>query len=216
MRGEFTDSVRYRSSRDDISVSSVSLLDQKETCGKAVGVTRRMPTGPYLSFFLLVKSTRDPAFISSSFSPSLPLLYPEPVTAMDRADSSRLAFTAFPEYFLPILNLCSNLHRAIAFFLPITRLQILCKSAYSSLGLDHLPFAMQPKRRNDSVGYSKKKKKKSLRSKGKDKRDNGLSSPLLLPSFDRYSHDLRSPFTIRSIRADRGKLFSRDRVNNDI
>lgn len=78
---------------------------------------------------------------------------------MDRADSSRLAFTAFPEYFLPILNLCSNLHRAIAFFLPITRLQILCKSAYSSLGLDHLPFAMQPKRRNDSVGYSKKKKK---------------------------------------------------------
>lgn len=161
MRGEFTDSVRYRSSRDDISVSSVSLLDQKETCGKAVGVTRRMPTGPYLSFFLLVKSTRDPAFISSSFSPSLPLLYPEPVTAMDRADSSRLAFTAFPEYFLPILNLCSNLHRAIAFFLPITRLQILCKSAYSSLGLDHLPFAMQPKRRNDSVGYSKKKKKVS-------------------------------------------------------
>lgn len=100
MRGEFTDSVRYRSSRDDISVSSVSLLDQKETCGKAVGVTRRMPTGPRLSFFLLVKSTRDPAFISSSFSPSLPLLYPEPVTAMDRADSSRLAFTAFPEYFL--------------------------------------------------------------------------------------------------------------------
>lgn len=160
LRGEFTDSVRYRSSRDDISVSSVSLLDQKETCGKAVGVTRRMPTGPRLSFFLLVKSTRDPAFISSSFSPSLPLLYPEPVTAMDRADSSRLAFTAFPEYFLPILNLCSNLHRAIAFFLPITRLQILCKSAYSSLGLDHLPFAMQPKRRNDSVGYSKKKKKK--------------------------------------------------------
>lgn len=157
LRGEFTDSVRYRSSRDDISVS---LLDQKETCGKAVGVTRRMPTGPRLSFFLLVKSTRDPAFISSSFSPSLPLLYPEPVTAMDRADSSRLAFTAFPEYFLPILNLCSNLHRAIAFFLPITRLQILCKSAYSSLGLDHLPFAMQPKRRNDSVGYSKKKKKK--------------------------------------------------------
>lgn len=161
MRGEFTDSVRYRSSRDDISVSSVSLLDQKETCGKAVGVTRRMPTGPYLSFFLLVKSTRDSAFISSSFSPSLPLLYPEPVTAMDRADSSRLAFTAFPEYFLPILNLWSNLHRAIAFFLPITRLQILCKSAYSSLGLDHLPFAMQPKRRNDNVGYSKKKKKVS-------------------------------------------------------
>lgn len=158
LRGEFTDSVRYRSSRDDISVS-VSLLDQKETCGKAVGVTRKMPTGPHLSFFLLVKSTRDPAFISSSFSPSLPLLYPEPVTAMDRADSSRLAFTAFPEYFLthsqPLLQSPS-----IAFFLPITRLQILCKSAYSSLGLDHLPFAMQPKRRNDSVGYSKKKKKK--------------------------------------------------------
>lgn len=115
----------YRSSRDDISISSVSLLflGQKETRGKAVGVTRRMPAGPRLSSFPLVKSIRDPAFIPSSFSSPLLLLLRLPyrvelVTAMDRGDSSRLAFTAFPEYFFLAFVPISTAHqRAIAFFL---------------------------------------------------------------------------------------------------
>lgn len=64
-------------------------------------MTRRMPSRPRLSFFYLVKPTRDPAFISSPF---YPLLHPELVTAMDRADSSRLA-AAFPEYFLAVVSL---------------------------------------------------------------------------------------------------------------
>lgn len=136
-----------------------------------------MPTGPRLSFFLLVKSIRDPAFISSSFSSPPLLLYPELVTAMDRADSSRLAF-------IPLFRnissthsqprLCSNLHRSSSdrFFLP--SLQILCKSAYlSSLRLDHLPFTMQPKRTNDSFGYilRKKKKKKEVFLFGKKRQE---------------------------------------------
>lgn len=62
---------------------------------------------------------------------------------MDRGDSSRLAFAAFPEYFSPIPNLCSNL-------VPFFSLPYDYKSAANQL--TWIIFVMQnSKRTNDSV-----------------------------------------------------------------
>lgn len=82
------DSVRYRSSRDDISISSVSLLDQKETRGKAV-VAWQEGCQP------------DPAYRSFSLSPSAILLLFLPLFLLPPSSCTR---NSWPRWIVPIAH----------------------------------------------------------------------------------------------------------------